>query len=671
MNVLKCLLPVAALSALTTVLQAQPVPYWSTVDPRPDSRWVNANAAAFDAAGNGFVMGISYDLDEPSGEPTGGHDKLTVTKFLPSGTVAWRVQYPYAGDSDGLSRTQILPAGDGGAFVYEEYSIASHVPGGQLIRFSSAGQVLWTKGTFDAIAAATDGSFFGSTSDPSSGDYFGIDKYDAQGNLLWGPFTDSSGYLGAITPDASGGAWAAGRRRNDATGLTGLLLAHYDSNGNPQFWDFPTVGFYPTKLLIDSSGNFIVGGKSPGASSTYKVALAKISSTGELLWSHVYADTIDQFFSLPPVFFALDPTGNTYFGYDLSEYPKTPQFYKINANGDTVWSHSFVVANVTNQLRDLLVDPGGNLFILFSRSAGNQNGHYGLVKYLPSGDLGWPSLPSGELAYGTNAFDDPIGLGRDASGFLYAGGLSFADRAGHHVVKFGAANNSHFVSQSAIPTSMVAGQTYSVWLTFSNTGVQPWTFGDFYLRSINPTDNMNWSRNRVDLGTLESIAPGQSKKFQFSVYAPTNGGTFNFQWRMANGTSSFGDGSTNVLIPVTVKQHAARYISQTVPSSVKAGSTFTVKVSMRNVGTNLWTLANGYALASIEPDLNTRWNVSTVPLAAGDNIARGQGKTFTFSCKAPSKPGTYSMRWQMHRASGAFTGFFGDKATVKTITVTP
>lgn len=175
------------------------------------------------------------------------------------------------------------------------------------------------------------------------------------------------------------------------------------------------------------------------------------------------------------------------------------------------------------------------------------------------------------------------------------------------------------------------------------------------------------AKNRIDLAAAETIAPGDSKTFKFSVDAPVNGGQYPFQWRMSQGTASFGQASPPLTIPVVVKQHAARYVSQSVPTTVKAGSTFTVKVTMRNVGTNTWTQAGGYRLAIVDGS----WGVSSVPLAVSDNVARGQDKVFSITCTAPATPGHYTIRWQMRRQSTAFTGFFGDKTTTKGIDVVP
>jgi hypothetical protein len=112
--------------------------------------------------------------------------------------------------------------------------------------------------------------------------------------------------------------------------------------------------------------------------------------------------------------------------------------------------------------------------------------------------------------------------------------------------------------------------------------------------------------------------------------------------------------------------HAARYISQAVPTTEKAGSTFTVTVKMRNVGTKTRNSAEPSMLRNARASFGT--TTATCPARTGSR--RGQDKTFTFTCKAPATPGNYTMKWRMYRAS-TYNQFFGDTSKAKTISVVP
>lgn len=111
--------------------------------------------------------------------------------------------------------------------------------------------------------------------------------------------------------------------------------------------------------------------------------------------------------------------------------------------------------------------------------------------------------------------------------------------------------NATFVSQS-VPTSMTAGQNYSVSVTMRNTGDTTWTSDVYRLRSYNPQDNTVWGFNRVYLPTGTTVPPGYDYTFYFTVTAPSAAGSYNFQWRMVQeGIAEFGSITPNVLVNVT------------------------------------------------------------------------------------------------------------------------
>jgi hypothetical protein len=116
-----------------------------------------------------------------------------------------------------------------------------------------------------------------------------------------------------------------------------------------------------------------------------------------------------------------------------------------------------------------------------------------------------------------------------------------------------AGNKAQFVTQS-VPSSMTAGQKYSVSVTMRNTGSTTWTAATSYrLGSQNPQDNKIWlgTTNRVYLGNGDSIAPGQEKRFDFTVTVPSTAGTYHFQWKMVRESVEwFGDLSPDVSVQV-------------------------------------------------------------------------------------------------------------------------
>jgi hypothetical protein len=218
-------------------------------------------------------------------------------------------------------------------------------------------------------------------------------------------------------------------------------------------------------------------------------------------------------------------------------------------------------------------------------------------------------------------------------------------------------SNAAFVGQT-VPSTMTAGESYSVSLQFQNTGNSTWTAASgFRLISSNPLNNITWGVQTLSLFN-GPVAPGQTGIFSGIVFAPTAAGTYNFKWQPAiEGIGPFGQPSTNLLVTTVVGADAARFVSKSCPTTVLAGNDFAVSYTMKNVGSNTWT-APSYSLRSIYD----YWRVSAIP--ASGSIAGGAQTVFTRILTAPISPGTYSIQWGMYRS-----GFFGDKTPLQTITV--
>ena len=138
-----------------------------------------------------------------------------------------------------------------------------------------------------------------------------------------------------------------------------------------------------------------------------------------------------------------------------------------------------------------------------------------------------------------------------------------------------------YVSQS-VPASMTTGQSYSVSVTFRNTGSVTWTSAtSFSLGSQNAPDNTNWGLNRVNLPA--SVSPGNQVTFNFSVTAPA-AGTVNFQWKMVQDSWTwFGELTPNVAVSVTTPANPPPTCSGTITPNntwtTATSGTMTVSVS--------------------------------------------------------------------------------------------
>lgn len=229
----------------------------------------------------------------------------------------------------------------------------------------------------------------------------------------------------------------------------------------------------------------------------------------------------------------------------------------------------------------------------------------------------------------------------------------------------GAALDSQFVSQS-VPTTLQPGQSFNANMKFLNTGTQTWSGSAFYLASQNPPLNQTWGGNGVTLSQF-SIPPGQQLDLTFSAVAPTTPGTYNFQWQLYQngGIGFFGQISPNIAVQVGGGggTDGATFVSQSVPTSMMKGQTYSVSVTMNNSGTTTWA-AGTYYLGSQNPAANNTWGLNRINLSS--TVLPGAQTTFTFSVVAPSTAATYNFQWQMAKDSG---GSFGGMSTNLSIVV--
>lgn len=249
----------------------------------------------------------------------------------------------------------------------------------------------------------------------------------------------------------------------------------------------------------------------------------------------------------------------------------------------------------------------------------------------------------------------------------------FGDSTANAVVTVSAPTgppNAAFVTHS-IPLAMIVGQQYTASVTMQNTGGTTWTPGTLYrLGAISPENNSIWGSGRVFLAAGESIAPGQQKKFTWTVTAPPGAGLWNFQWRMLQeGVTWFGAPSENTVVTVANGGPPnAAYLSQTVPTTMTAGQQYSVSVRVQNTGGTAWSAAGLYRLGAINPYDNVTWGMGRIVLSNTEAVGPGQQKTFTFTVRAPTTPGTYNFQWRMVQEG---VTWFGDTSANVAVNVTP
>jgi uncharacterized membrane protein len=105
-----------------------------------------------------------------------------------------------------------------------------------------------------------------------------------------------------------------------------------------------------------------------------------------------------------------------------------------------------------------------------------------------------------------------------------------------------------FVEQS-VPASMVADQSYDVFVTLKNTGIKTWKASELY-RLAYLSGNRDWILERVELPS-PIVESGSIVKFEFKVKAPSKPGTYSFHWGMVqDGVAAFGERAPQVWVKV-------------------------------------------------------------------------------------------------------------------------
>jgi hypothetical protein len=189
----------------------------------------------------------------------------------------------------------------------------------------------------------------------------------------------------------------------------------------------------------------------------------------------------------------------------------------------------------------------------------------------------------------------------------------------------------------------------------------------------------------INLTATASDSNGTVSKVEFYRGGTTLIGTdttspYTFAWSnvavgsysvTAKATDNAGAATTSSAITITVAtslSNNAVVVSVSIPASMTVRQTYQASVAMRNSGTTTWTAAASYKLGSQNPQDNTRWGMNRVNLAAGEAIAPGQTKTFTFNVTAPATAGTYAFQWRMVQDGVAW---FGGLSTNVSVTVSP
>jgi hypothetical protein len=217
-------------------------------------------------------------------------------------------------------------------------------------------------------------------------------------------------------------------------------------------------------------------------------------------------------------------------------------------------------------------------------------------------------------------------------------------------------NNATLMSESANPTSLASGATFTKTWTFKNTGNAPWSPGSTGC-TLNRQGGASLIASSTVLQLPNTVPVDGQHTFSVQLTAPKTAGTFTDSWQM-NGPNpsggygqSFGPVVTAQATVMSTYVDGAAFVSQTtIPTNtvMTPGQSFTMTWTLQNTGTSTWTPGTyGYTL-----NYQSGENLSAQTYTTqGKSVEPFGEATFSVPMTAPTTPGTYVSTWQMSNAN--------------------
>src|SRR6266568_6049894 len=246
-------------------------------------------------------------------------------------------------------------------------------------------------------------------------------RVDSSGNIQSQTQYDYLNYpystaLDLIRPTSDGGAIFAGNAQFGcpATGQTSCaLIVKLDSNANVQWSNdlqYSTTcsagpATSPFDLQQTSDGGFVVAGYAYAPACTYSPFVAKLSSTGQIQWQHLFADQNTPYSTAYAVRQTSDGGYVVAGGIDYYTSSSTTSkilVFKLDTSGALVWQHNYLVGT-DSYPESLALTSDGGFIVSGSVAIETATGYTSSVLLLKLDSTGNPQFaktytPSGSIS---------------------------------------------------------------------------------------------------------------------------------------------------------------------------------------------------------------------------------------------------------------------------------
>lgn len=216
------------------------------------------------------------------------------------------------------------------------------------------------------------------------------------------------------------------------------------------------------------------------------------------------------------------------------------------------------------------------------------------------------------------------------------------------------------------PSTLRRGEAVLASLTLRNSGNLSWRESSRIRLSCIENGGGLWDEptRRIYLPATTVVKPGDAYRFEFGLRAPRTAGTYRLRLQMVQeGASGFGP-----VQEITVKVSSetaplgglplnAEVVGYTLPTPLVAGRPATIRVTLRNTGTQPWTATSGCRLrvwkdpARLCPQADPY-----IALAPSAQVAMGQTCSFEVPLLPPRQAGAFNFELRMAQGTQALFG---------------